>query len=328
MHDERYKTLFAFPRMVEDLVRGFAAREQADALDFSTLRKVPTEYVSDARLIRRSDVVWRMRFRDGRHLLLMLEFQSREESRMALRFLVYVSLLYQELARNQAPVLDSQGRLPLVLPVVLYNGNTPWTAARQVEELIQPADGPLASNRPSQRHHLVDERHVAVDDLPQSNLVTAVVCLEQSRSEADLAAVAGMLQRCLPSPEDAELRQVFADWMRETVRRLLPEGEHLPVRMTLEEVEMTLVERVGEWPKQWMREGIEQGLAHERALLRRQAYARFGSDTAQRLEEVLAGIADPERLAEVGEWLVRCDTGNELLARLTLTGTETGRDDP
>ena len=53
MHDERYKTLFAFPRSVEDLVRGFAAREQADALDFSTLRKVPAEYISDTGLIRR-----------------------------------------------------------------------------------------------------------------------------------------------------------------------------------------------------------------------------------------------------------------------------------
>ena len=117
------------------------------------------------------------------------------------------------------------------------------------------------------------------------------------------------------------------DWMRETVQRLLPEGEHLPATMTLEEVEMTLIERVGEWPKQWMREGIEQGLAHERALLRRQADARFGPDTAERLEEVLAGIADPERLAEVGEWLVRCDTGKELLARLSPPGAEVHRDD-
>ena len=193
----------------------------------------------------------------------------------ALRFLVYVSLLYQELARNQAPVLDSQGRLPLVLPVVLYNGDTPWTAARQVEELIQPADGPLASNRPSQRHHLVDERHMAVDDLPQSNLVTAVVPGTEPfrgrprRSRGNVAEVSAKSGRC----REAGIRRLDAG----DGARLLPEGEHLPVTMTLEEVEMTLVERVGEWPKQWMREGIEQGLAHERALLRRQAYARFGS---------------------------------------------------
>ena len=66
------------------------------------------------------------------------------------------------------------------------------------------------------------------------------------------------------------------------------------------------------------------GLAHERVLLRRQAALRFGADTAERLEEVLAGVVDPERLAETGEWLVRCETGDELLARVNPARTESG----
>ena len=90
---------------------------------------------------------------------------------------------------------------------------------------------------------------------------------------------------------------------------------------------MTLVERVAEWPKQWFREGLEQGreqgLAHERMLLRRQAASRFGEDTAARLSETLAQVTDPERLTDVGEWLVRCDTGAELLARVAQDGRRT-----
>ena len=57
VHDEIYKRLFAFPRMVEDLVRGFAAREWAAAIDFSTLRKLPAEYVSDELRKRIGDTV-------------------------------------------------------------------------------------------------------------------------------------------------------------------------------------------------------------------------------------------------------------------------------
>ena len=97
---------------------------------------------------------------------------------------------------------------------------------------------------------------------------------------------------------------------------------------------MTLEERVAEWPKQWlregreqgMREGIYQGLEYERALLRRQAASRFGADTAERLSGVLARVSDPERLAEVGEWLVRCDTGGEFLARVGPAPAEWERD--
>ncbi len=89
--------------------------------------------------------------------------------------------------------------------------------------------------------------------------------------------------------------------------------------MTLEGPRMSVGERVSEWPKQWLREGREQGLREgierERALLARMAASRFGTDTSERLSSVLAEITDPERLAEVGDWLVRCETADGFLAR-------------
>ena len=194
MHDARYRTVFAFPRMVEDLLRGFAAREWADALDFSTLRKVPADYVSDERLSRRGDAVWQVRFHDGRPVLAVLEFQSSDDPRMAWRILAYTSLLYQELARNEAPVLDEHGRLPVVMPIVLYNGEAPWQSVLEVSELIQPVDEALAPYRPSQRYCVLDERHVGEDDLPSRNLVTTVALLERIRSPWDLIRVARMLR--------------------------------------------------------------------------------------------------------------------------------------
>ena len=313
--------------MVEDLLRGFAARAWTDSLDFSTLQKVPADYVSDERLSRRGDAVWQVRFHDGRPVLVVLEFQSNDDPRMALRILAYTSLLYQELARNEAPALDDLGRLPAVLPVVVYNGETPWQAVREVSELVQPVDEALTPYQPVQRHYVLDERHIEADDLPSRNLVTAVVRLERSRSESDLIRVSEMVAECLRSPAEDGLRQVFADWMRDVLQRIVPEGETLPAKMTFEEVHVTIEERAGEWPKRWMREGIAQGLAHERTLLRRMAASRFGAETAERLATVLAGISDPERLADVGEWLVRCDAGDEFLARVESADTEAGRDD-
>ena len=337
VYDERYKTIFAFPRMVEDLLRGFAARRWAGELDFSTLRKLSADYVSDDRLRRHGDNVWQVRLRDGRPLLLVLEFQSRDDPRMALRILAYTSLLYQELIRNEAPGLDERGRLPVVLPVVLYNGEAPWRAPQEVNDLVQPGDEVLAPYRPWQRHLVLDERNIGIRDLPRCNLVTAVARLERTRSPRDVIRVVRILRRRLRRPGDDELRRAFIAWVWETAKPFLPPGETLPPEMTLEEIEMTLVERAAEWSNQWVREGVEKGLrqgleqglekglAHERALLRRMAASRFGVDTADRLSEALAGVADPERLAEVGEWLVRCETGREFLARVAPASTEAER---
>ena len=132
------------------------------------------------------------------------------------------------------------------------------------------------------------------------------------------------------------------DWVRQIAERVVPAGETVPLVRTLEE-SMTLVERAAEWPKQWLREGREQGIAEgreqgvaegreqgvaegrqqgitqgvdqQRALLCRMAAARFDAATAARLADLLAPVADPERLAEVGDWLVRSDTAAEFLAR-------------
>ena len=88
--------------------------------------------------------------------------------------------------------------------------------------------------------------------------------------------------------------------------------------MTLEE--MSLEERVAEWPKQWLQEGmeqgLEQGLQRERALLRRQMRLRFGAGAAEQVAQRLERIEDASRLEEVGELIVRCETGGEFLARM------------
>ena len=333
MQDPNYKRLFSFPRMVEDLLRGFLPGSWLDEVDFSTLQKLPTEYVSDELLKRHGDCVWRVHRRRGEwlYLLVVLEFQSTAEPRMALRILTYTSLLYQELVRNDA--LDARERLPPVLPVVLYNGDLRWRAAVDVGELIAPVGPELAPYQPSQRYVVVDERHVGAEDLPGRNLMGAVLGLEQSRTPDDLLRVAGRLAEWLRDPRDDGLKRAFADWVRQMAEGFVPDDAALPAVRTLEGVRMTLVERVAEWPKQWfregheqgVREGIEQGLEHERALLRRLAVSRFGAGTAERVSGVLAGIADPEGLAEVGEWLVRCETGDEFLARVDPAADEADR---
>ena len=94
--------------------------------------------------------------------------------------------------------------------------------------------------------------------------MAAVIGLETSRSPADLARVANVLREALAEPADDELRRAFVDWVRQLMERLVPGREQLPPEMNLEEVRVTLEERVSQWPKKWfedgVRKGVEQGL--------------------------------------------------------------------
>ena len=353
--DPVYKRLYAFPEMVADLLRSLFPDDALGA-DYDSLRRLPAEYVADDYRQRRGDAVWRLNAESAQggwlHVLVLLEFQSRDDPSMALRVLEYTAMLYRELLR-EGSFGDGGGLLPPVLPVVLYNGDLPWRSAAQVRDLVARTGAALSPYQPSQRHVVLDERRAAADDPQLRELTRAVLLLEQSRSAADLARAAESLSRALSAPGSGEragrdeLRQAFADWLATLLRRLEGDVSPAPARvgLNLEEVKMTLEERVAEWPKPYIHQGREEGislgreegislgraegisqgraegislgreegLAHERQLLRRQAAARFGAATADRLARAFAAEADPERLAAVGEAIVRCTTTDELL---------------
>ena len=62
-------------------------------------------------------------------------------------------------------------------------------------------------------------------------------------------------------------------------------------------------------------EGRAEGDAGQRTLLCRLAARRFGAGTSERLADLIARVEDPARLAEIGEWIVTCASGRELLHR-------------
>ena len=69
-------------------------------------------------------------------------------------------------------------------------------------------------------------------------------------------------------------------------------------------------------------EGRAAGRAEgEKALLVRLATRRFDAGTAERLAALLARIDDPARLAGIGDRIVECATGAELLARVEAPGS-------
>ena len=56
-------------------------------------------------------------------------------------------------------------------------------------------------------------------------------------------------------------------------------------------------------------------MSHERALLRRQAAGRFGVATGDALAALMANEEDVERLAKVGDLVVKCASAEDLLRR-------------
>jgi len=166
---------------------GFIPDDWLHSLDYSTLEKVPGSYVSDDFQQREDDIVWKVKVgEDWVYLYLLIEFQSSVDKYMALRMMVYIGLLYQDLIKRGEVLAD--GRLPPILPIVLYNGSQRWTAVTDIADLIPVVPGLVEHFKPRLKYLLIDENTYSDTELASlNNLVAAVFFrFEQADSPATI----------------------------------------------------------------------------------------------------------------------------------------------
>ena len=163
----------------------------------------------------------------------------------------------------------------------------------------------------------VDVGALAAHDLPQRNRMAVLVRLETARSPEELLEA---LRGALVWLGDDEQGPVFVNWVSEVLMPLrFPEADRTEIE-NLQEGTTMLAETAKEWTEQWFAEGLQEGLQQgleqgRRDMAVRQARLRFGDAVAERLSPVLDRIADPAALAAVGDWVIQCRDGAELVAR-------------
>jgi predicted transposase/invertase (TIGR01784 family) len=312
-NDPNYRLLFSHPRMVEDLLRGFIHEDWIARLDFATLERVNGSFVSDDLKDRRNDVVWRLRWRGGGddwfYFYLLLEFQSTPDSFMAVRLLVYVGLLLQELIRARG--LRAADRLPPILPIVLYNGKRPWRAPRDLLSLFTPIPEGLRRRLPQLEYFLVDENRLTPEEREQAgNLVSVLARLETSLDSSEFSRSARELSVLLPRGEQSDLRRIFTAWTLQVLRRS-HRGVTIPDVEDLEEVPM-LEERIREWERKARREGRQEGLLlGTRKSLLRLMTRRFGL-VPRRVRAQINAISSLRELEEMADKVLTASSLQEM----------------
>ncbi len=202
--------------------------------------------------------------------------------------------------------------------MTVYNGQARWTAPQDISELIEPAHGWLAARQPRLRHEVLNLRERARHSLPKGNVVSWIASLELDPSFHNVSRVVQRVLERYPGAEHARLREAFREWVLGAAESWGIREEVLAEVKSLKEAEMIyagveeLKEQYRERGKRARIEGRAEGQA---AMVSRLARLKFGSETAEQLSQLLEGIADPERIARIGERIIECETGVELLTR-------------
>ena len=331
MDDPIDNAAFAHPGMVRDLVR-LLPRKLTRDLDLRTLRRLPSANVGKGAARRLADMPLSFGFRPsaGRQpqarLLLMLEFQSAVDRHMALRLDAYAALARQDLLRRGRSVPG--GLLPEVLCVVVYTGRRRWTAPLSLRDLTEPGLEARVTWQPELRYLVLDGKPLGEQDSGHGrggNRALALIALQRCARATEIPGLVKTLFDLLRGPADAALRRDLKDVLGKMMAtRFGGAGADMRLALKLMEEPMSLATRFDEWEAEFLQKGRDEGWAAERSLLQRLAARRFDATTADALFGMLAEVRDAERFAEVGEFIVDCATGPELLDLVRQTRAEVG----
>ena len=234
------------------------------------------------------------------------------------------------------------GVRPWVLPIVVYNGSEPWMAAGRATDLAAlpsaKAIRNLAHHQPQSYCMLAAGGGLTAgarpaQDWPLDNRVSATVRLQ--------AAAQDLLPRlleeftCFPGAGNEAFRRGLHAWARVLWKHKTSGAAGFPAFEALERTKGAIMTTVAEaawdrWEAKVRAEGIEQGvergvrrgIAQGRAeggvrLVCRLATLKFGAGAAERWAGLLEGLTKQEDLDRVGDWILQCGSGDELLSRVS-----------
>ena len=345
-----------------------------------TLTRLPSEFITDDLRQRLADLVWKVKVdesgeaapspasspagrggglsgaagtvivkddrRQGRkerwlYLIVLLEFQSAVDWMMAARVQDYATQIWLDMHRRRP--FRSDRAPPPILPVVLYNGETPWNAPTRVVDLCRPARasgeraryggieaGPLQFC--GDGFVLLDLQALEDSELPDDNGVAWLARVESVDDEEALFAMLGGVIGWLEDTGDATLGATVLGWMGalnevsglaksgefEMAMQAAVEGRKRLKGHWTERVYQDRLRRMARERAEGRDEGEALGLERERSLLSRQVGRRFGSDAAVRMAPLL-DRADHDGLVQIGDWIVDCRDAGELLRRCVAT---------
>ena len=304
---------------------------QLAGIDLEALRREPTRKFGPYLRQAEQDVIWSAPvvapdWTGPPRVYFLIEVQSTVEATMPLRMLIYAALQGFQLERDYEPPL------PPMVPVVVYTEEPRWRASDDPAEMFAVW---FARSVPRMQHYLLDLCRVEAE-AGSGNVMALLALVLQGASEEELFAGAEALYRRLVELGDTSMEGSFFELVRALCDNKWP-GDRWEDCSNMAELINALEERTITWPEKWRANYIAEGHANGRAEGRAEGVAeghakgvaegrvgllvsmvrqRFGEAVASTMSALLGSDRAESALEEVGAWLLTCETGDALIAKI------------
>ncbi|HSV32163.1 MAG TPA: Rpn family recombination-promoting nuclease/putative transposase [Atribacteraceae bacterium] len=277
-HDTGYKFLLSSKKAFVQLIRCFIQAAWTDQIHEQNLVRIDKSLILPDFQNKEADLVYRAQLKDTDFIFyVLLELQSRVDFLMPYRLLLYMTELWRSIVQdvNGKRATRKDYRLPVIVPVVLYNAPHPWTAPRHFRETLY-GEKLFDTHLLDFRYHLVNVFSYQEEELLQmSNLMGAVFLLDQASDRQTIFDRLVKLIDTLSQMKEDEFK-LFTAWastiltqgvspaQRDEIVQILEHAQPKEVKTMISHagkaLEKELKSELKKARQQGMEEGMEEGM--------------------------------------------------------------------
>ena len=194
-HDSFVKKVMESPVAASEFLEEFLPAEYKDILDLTTLKVEKESYVEDSLKTKLSDIVYSVKTKpdevgktDNTLIYTLVEHQSSPDYWIALRLWKYSLLLLERHTKKR-------NKLPVILPLVLYNGQKKYNVPMNLWELFSHPI--MAKKAMADNYHLVDLNAMSDSDIDyEKHLSFVLYTLKHIHDRDTLKMLKQAMQKC------------------------------------------------------------------------------------------------------------------------------------
>ena len=141
IHDKGYKRILSDKSVFLHLLRRYINTSWLEHVDVNDLQLIDKEFIPKDFQEREADIIYKINREHGKdcYVYILLELQSKVDYTMPFRLLIYMTELMKRIFNDTDKRVRERKsfRLPPIIPIVLYNGEQPWTAIREFRHYFE-----------------------------------------------------------------------------------------------------------------------------------------------------------------------------------------------
>jgi len=261
-HSEYFQRQFQRGEFAISFFKEYLPKEITKRIDWVSLRLAAGDFVGKALRHRRSDILYEARIEDKDAMFYIhLEHQRSPHKKMAFRMLIYTVRIWEQF-ESQYPKKD----LPLIYPMVVYQGKRRWTAPLTIHEMLEVPEY-MKPFCPQLTYGLMDLSSFSDEDIQGEIFQRLALLVMRNIDSPDINQL--LFDKYLPLLIELVKRKRGVEYIEDMLYYLIYKSQHLDKDLVIErlassqetenlqEAFMTLAEK---WEQQGIEKGINQGI--------------------------------------------------------------------